>query len=138
MLHEHRGPRGAEEEREDDFWTNIPEGADMLPGTLPGNVTYMPGTLDGAGNLNPQVPYTPEAIKAGLDAPAPDVPDDVPAVGDPYVPAHGAGDESGTAEDENARADDTVGVGPSDADPLGSWTGVPEQGAEPTQDADDL
>ena len=39
MYHEPYGPRGAESERED-FWTDIPEGGDMLPGVLP----YVPGT----------------------------------------------------------------------------------------------
>ena len=39
MYHEPYGPRGAESERED-FWTDIPEGNDMLPGVLP----YVPGT----------------------------------------------------------------------------------------------
>ena len=34
MHHEAYGPRGAEEEHTD-FWTNLPEGSDMLPGGLP-------------------------------------------------------------------------------------------------------
>ncbi len=42
MYHHQHGPRGAEEERED-FWTNIPEGSDMLPGFLPGVPGAMPG-----------------------------------------------------------------------------------------------
>ncbi len=39
MYHAPYGPRGAESEQ-DDFWTDIVEGGDMLPGMVPG---MMPG-----------------------------------------------------------------------------------------------
>lgn len=74
------GPRGAEDER-DGFWTDIPEGDDMIPGVLPGMFPYAPGV-------------TPEGSPGPLA---------------------------------------------SHNDPLGSWTGTPDDGDErPTQDADDL
>ena len=44
------GPRGAESERED-FWTDIPEGSDMVPDVLPN----MPDEMETDGS----VPYCP-------------------------------------------------------------------------------
>ena len=44
------GPRGAESERED-FWTDIPEGSDMVPDLLPN----MPDEMETDGS----VPYCP-------------------------------------------------------------------------------
>ena len=39
MYHEPFGPEGTENEHSD-FWTDIPEGSDMMPGVMPG---MMPG-----------------------------------------------------------------------------------------------
>lgn len=39
MYHEPFGPEGTENEHSD-FWTDIPEGSDMIPGVMPG---MMPG-----------------------------------------------------------------------------------------------
>lgn len=67
MYHEPYGPRGAESERED-FWTDIPEGNDMLPGVLP----YVPGTpgltTDGTQPYCPQCPNADDpALAPGND-----------------------------------------------------------------------
>ena len=56
------GPRGAESERED-FWTDIPEGSDMVPDLLPN----MPDEMETDGS----VPYCPTCPNA-----------DDPALGD--------------------------------------------------------
>ena len=45
MYHAPYGPKGAESEQ-DDFWTDIMEGSDMLPGMMPGMVHTEPGQLD--------------------------------------------------------------------------------------------
>lgn len=45
MYHAPYGPKGAESEQ-DDFWTDIMEGSDMLPGTMPGMVPTEPGQMD--------------------------------------------------------------------------------------------
>lgn len=45
MYHAPYGPKGAESEQ-DDFWTDIMEGSDMLPGMMPGMVPTEPGQLD--------------------------------------------------------------------------------------------
>lgn len=108
MLHEPYGPRGAEEEHED-FWTDIPEGADMLPGTL--NVLGGPARLSAAELLSPTVVTNQPVLH---DLPGPDGPD---------------------RRVDNAYGV----LGPAEDDPLGSWTGVPaEEDEPPTQDADDL
>lgn len=103
MYHTQHGPRGAEEERED-FWTDIPEGSDMLPGFLPA----APGAM-------PEYP-------AGLSARELRTP----------AEAHNQAQSKAAPKHEPPQA--------SHNDPLGSWTGVPETGADeiPTQDADDL
>ena len=67
MYHEPYGPRGAESERED-FWTDIPDGGDMLPGVLP----YVPGTpgltTDGTQPYCPQCPNADDpALAPGSD-----------------------------------------------------------------------
>lgn len=51
MYHEPYGPRGAERESED-FWTDIVEGGDMLPGMLPAipGEPYGPAVPFVAGN----------------------------------------------------------------------------------------
>ena len=49
MYHAPYGPKGAESEQ-DDFWTDIMEGSDMLPGMMPGMMPGMvptePGQMD--------------------------------------------------------------------------------------------
>lgn len=45
MYHAPYGPKGAESEQ-DDFWTDIIEGSDMLPGMMPGMVPTEPGQMD--------------------------------------------------------------------------------------------
>lgn len=45
MYHAPYGPKGAESEQ-DDFWTDIMEGSDMLPGMMPGMVPTEPGQMD--------------------------------------------------------------------------------------------
>ena len=45
MYHAPYGPKGAESEQ-DDFWTDIMEGSDMLPGMLPGMMPTEPGQMD--------------------------------------------------------------------------------------------
>lgn len=40
MYHEPYGPRGAESEQED-FWTDIMEGSDMIPGMIPSDPDAM-------------------------------------------------------------------------------------------------
>lgn len=45
MYHAPYGPKGAESEQ-DDFWTDIMEGSDMLPGMMPGIVPTEPGQMD--------------------------------------------------------------------------------------------
>lgn len=74
------GPRGAESERED-FWTDIPEGNDMLPGVLPGMLPgALPGTLGGAQHAGPDPqtaadggePYCPQCPNADDPALQPD------------------------------------------------------------------
>lgn len=107
MYHEPYGPRGAEDERKD-FWTDIAEGADALPGELP-PAERMTELANLAG-FDVQEPYAP--------TPAPDVADLPRPIADKL-------------ETENPDA--------SHNDPLGSWTGVPEElGEIPTQDQDDL
>lgn len=103
MYHNQHGPRGAEEEWED-FWTDIPEGSDMLPGFLP----TVPGAMPG--------------FPAGLSARELRTP----------AETHQTSQQKGEPTDTPPQA--------SRNDPLGSWTGVPESGADevPTQDADDL
>lgn len=44
MYHAPYGPKGAESEQ-DDFWTDIMEGSDMLPGMMPGMVPTEPGQM---------------------------------------------------------------------------------------------
>ncbi len=118
MLHEPFGPAGA---GDTDFWTDIPEGADMLPGTLPGEDSDAIGTLNvlgGAARLNAAEPASPNIFT------------NMPVL-------HDRPDgEGGRTE----RIDNAYGIlGPADDDPLGSWTGVPaDEDEAPTQDADDL
>lgn len=45
MYHAPYGPKGAESEQ-DNFWTDIMEGSDMLPGMMPGMVPTEPGQMD--------------------------------------------------------------------------------------------
>ena len=45
MYHAPYGPKGAESEQ-DDVWTDIMEGSDMLPGMMPGMVPTEPGQMD--------------------------------------------------------------------------------------------
>lgn len=45
MYHAPYGPKGAESEQ-DDFWTDIMEGSDMLPGMMPGMMPTEPGQMD--------------------------------------------------------------------------------------------
>lgn len=45
MYHVPYGPKGAESEQ-DDFWTDIMEGSDMLPGMMPGMMPTEPGQMD--------------------------------------------------------------------------------------------
>lgn len=45
MYHAPYGPKGAEIEQ-DDFWTDIMEGSDMLPGMMPGMMPTEPGQMD--------------------------------------------------------------------------------------------
>ena len=64
MYHGPYGPRGAESERED-FWTDIQEGSDMMPGVLPG-MPADPGALDSEGE-----PYCPQCPTADDPAACP-------------------------------------------------------------------
>ena len=45
MYHAPYGPKGAESEQ-DDFWTDIMEGSDMLPGMIPGMMPTESGRMD--------------------------------------------------------------------------------------------
>ena len=54
MAYNPYGPRGAESERED-FWSDIPEGNDMVPEILP----TMPNEME-----NGAVPYCPDCPNA--------------------------------------------------------------------------
>ncbi len=69
MNHAPYGPRGAESERED-FWTDIPEGNDMLPGTLPG--TFGGAQQSGQSAENGGEPYCPQCPNADDPALQPD------------------------------------------------------------------
>ena len=69
MNHAPYGPRGAESERED-FWTDIPEGNDMLPGTLPG--TFGGALQTGQSAENDGEPYCPQCPNADDPALQPD------------------------------------------------------------------
>ncbi|MDD6319598.1 MAG: hypothetical protein PUA63_01885 [Oscillospiraceae bacterium] len=107
MHHEIYGPRGAEEEHSD-FWTDLAEGADMLPGVLPAEEEQEKSDL--FSGLSAQEPYGPAA-------------------------AHRTGRTLNRRD--GAIVPETPL--PSENDPLGSWTGVPENANEiPTQDQDDL
>ena len=118
MLHEPNGPRGAKEERED-FWTDIPEGADMLPGEANDAIGTL-NVLGGPARLNAADPMSPSII-----------------TNQPVI--HDLPDPTGSPAFDR-KVDNAYGVlGPAEEDPLGSWTGVPADGDEdPTQDADDL
>ena len=115
MHHEAYGPRGAEEEHTD-FWTNLPEGSDMLPGGLPAEPEGP--RLDLFSGLGAQEPYGPSTAP------------------------HEAGRHLNCRQQDTDRRDGAIV--PDEPlseghDPLGSWTGVPENANEiPTQDQDDL
>lgn len=126
MLHEPYGPRGAEDER-GDFWTDIPEGADMLPGGLPGGEEDTIDTLaDGHGDPDVLSPIRPAVS-------------DPPVVHN-QVAGNGRPGDAGFAD--LGQPPKAMGaLGPVEDDPLGSWTGVPADDSgdgAPTQDADDL
>lgn len=116
------GPHGAEEERPD-FWQDIPEGSDMLPGVMPaGPEGSGDPALDAVSGFSAQEPYGP-GITHQPDGPQNT--DEAPAELDPDG---GMGELS----DPDFYASGT--------DPLGSWTGVPDPDTDevPTQDQDDL
>ena len=125
MLHEPYGPRGAEDERDD-----FPEGPDTLPGGLPGDEidpTTAFGALGTPGELTGMDPFTPAVIAEG------------PMRFDTARSAFER-EADGVSDADEAENEDVLGaLGPDDEDPLGSWTGVPDEADEtPTQDADDL
>lgn len=100
------GPHGAEEERPE-FWQDIPEGSDMLPGLMPGE----------------QQTQDTETQQASVE--------DALGVGEAPDELKEAGILEGLSDPEFFA---------SEADPLGSWTGVPDPDTDevPTQDQDDL
>ena len=125
MHEQHTGARYEKNGQDDDFWTGIPEGADMIPGAVPIGIEDTATTLsllnNGTTHFEASDPLTPAMLPGML-------PDE---------------DETGTQgadadTDEAAEAGEDA-IGPADDDPLGSWTGVPADEDEvPTQDADDL
>lgn len=117
MLEGPYGPRGAEDEREE-FWTDIPEENDPLPGEDSDAIGTL-NVLGGPARLSAAEPNSPNLF-----------------TNSPVIHDRPDGD-GGRSE----RIDNAYGVlGPADEDPLGSWTGVPADGEDetPTQDADDL
>ena len=112
--------------QDDDFWTGIAEGADMIPGSVPIGAQDTAARLsllnNGTTRFEADDPLTPAML--------PVMP--VPDADGPDTDAN----EVGTGDEDGA---DTDVPGPGETDPLGSWTGVPADEDEvPTQDADDL
>ena len=100
---------GARDDENEDIWTDIPEGADTLPGGLPGGEKDPPCAFSPLDPMRDLEPFAPAAINYQPFTPQ--------VEGEPSMDA----------------------MGPAHGDPLGSWTGVPADGDEdPTQDADDL
>lgn len=123
MLHESYDAREDAKDR-DNYWLNIPEGADMLPSGLPAAAEDTLGWLNPVGGnsseINELEPFNPAVV--GFD----------------LLPGNEYEDEfEHHVEEEFDASFDSLG--PADDDPLGSWTGVPADEDEiPTQDADDL
>lgn len=125
MFHEEFGPRGAEDERRD-FWTDVPEGADMLPGALPDEGVGM----QALSGLSAQEPYSPAVASLNADNDTFDEADaDLDALAEQ---ADRAARSAGMLQTPHQQS--------SSSDPLGSWTGVPSEDIYevPTQDQDDL
>lgn len=124
------GPHGAEQEQNEqgDFWQNVPEAGDTLPGTLPSEQEQVNETRQSSNAAQPG-----------------------------YVPAHGKYGASNSTDETDLFTDDMDNTTEetrqsteqeltdpdsqsSSQDPLGSWTGVPDPDTEevPTQNQDDL
>ena len=143
MYHEPFGPHGAEEEHSD-FWTDIPEGSDMMPGVMPGMMPgVMPGMMPGgvpgmmADDLYPtghhavqQDEYGTGIDPHGPDTNGPAMPGDAPEQM-PEIRAQ-AGDD---AQGQNGAADVVGNFEPGSEERLGVQDDLPE--AQDTEYAGD-
>lgn len=128
-MHEpHTNARYEKNGQDDDFWTGIPEGADMIPGAVPIGIEDTATTLsllnNGTTHFEASDPLTPAML---------------PVTPGPMTDGTLFPDETPGEAPEEMPGSDADALGPAGDDPLGSWTGVPADEDEiPTQDADDL
>ena len=128
-------PHGAEQEQnaQGDFWTNVPEAGDMMPGTLPGEERQQ---QTGSNEFEEETEQPPQYgqqqnTRYGQTA---------------QTGETGETEQNAQSTQSAENAEDTVDEIANPAhqasrqDPLGSWTGVPDPDTEevPTQDQDDL
>ena len=124
----HNNARYEKNGQDDDFWVGIPEAADMIPGSVPIGIEDTATTLsllnNGTTHFEASDPLTPAML---------------PVTPGPMTDGELFPDGDGEDADQTPGAGDENALGPADDDPLGSWTGVPDDEEEvPTQDADDL
>ncbi|MDD4850352.1 MAG: hypothetical protein PHO10_06585 [Gemmiger sp.] len=157
------GPHGAEQEEgpHADFWADVPEGGDMLPGSLPPEDDADTEGSEPGFSVNLQEPYGPalghrmhsesQAESALPHETQEDAPDSESTESTEDTEDTEEFEDTEELEEpqnsqENSDAVEEIADPENQAshnDPLGSWTGVPDLNTPdleeiPTQDQDDL